>query len=264
MLHQRVVEGGGEDVPCPLGEHDRDDDEDQELDVVSDLHHDDGQGHGETRDPAHEGHCPQQREGARVQPVPVAVLQHPEHVHAGSAQQAAVQRADQDHGDHEAARDVGPGGPAGEQEVEAEHRDQRAVAELEVSVAGEEMLDRLLARQEEEGGGLVVGGVGRAGVALHVRQLHARPGAGERRAGECGGQQHGHGGVDQHDGERLPHLQQLLQPPGRHLAQQPQPGPRQPQVEGDEEGAQQPAQHAEHDSRNNSDDVEIYPRVDLK
>ena len=40
-----MVEGVGEQVPRPLGHHDADHDEEELVDVVGDLHHDDRQRH---------------------------------------------------------------------------------------------------------------------------------------------------------------------------------------------------------------------------
>ena len=44
-LEEGVVEGVGEQVPRPLGHHDADHDEEELVDVVGDLHHDDCQRH---------------------------------------------------------------------------------------------------------------------------------------------------------------------------------------------------------------------------
>ncbi len=108
-LEQRMVDGMREQVPDPLGKHDRRHDEQQELDVVGDLHHDDGEGHGEPGHAGEEGDGAEEGESARVHPVPAVgggvrrrgavVAVDAEEVDDGAAEEAAVERPDEQHGD---------------------------------------------------------------------------------------------------------------------------------------------------------------------
>ncbi len=121
-----MVNGMGEQVPAPLGKHDRRHDEQQELDVVGDLHHDDGEGHGEPGHAGEEGDGAEEGESARVHPVPAvadvcrrgAVVVYAEEIDDGAAEKAAVERPDEQHGDDQAAGDLRPRRPAGQQEVQ--------------------------------------------------------------------------------------------------------------------------------------------------
>ncbi len=58
-----MVEGMGEQVARPLGHHDGDHDEQELVDVVRDLHHDDGERHRESGHAREEGDRAQQGEG---------------------------------------------------------------------------------------------------------------------------------------------------------------------------------------------------------
>ena len=127
----------GEPVSGPLGEHDRDDDQEEELDVVGDLHHDHGQGHGQPRHPTEEGDSSEEGKCPRIHPVPVLTIMNTEHVHTDSAENPAVEAANEEHGDDQAAGDVGAAGPAGEEEVEDEEQDEWTIAKLQMCVSGE-------------------------------------------------------------------------------------------------------------------------------
>ncbi len=125
-LEQRMIDGMGEQVPAPFGKHDRGHDEQQELDVVGDLHHDDGEGHGEPGHAGEEGDGAEEGESPRVHPVPAvddvrrhgaAVVVNSEEVDDGAAEKAAVERPDEQHGDDQAAGDLRTRRPAGQQEV---------------------------------------------------------------------------------------------------------------------------------------------------
>ncbi len=121
-----MVDGVGEQVADPLGEHDGGHDQEQELDVVGDLHHDDRQRHGQ---PGHAGEkrdSAEQSESTRVHPVPAVdgtrchttvVVVDAKDVNYGAAEEAAVQGSNEQHWDDEAAGDLCAGRPAGEEEV---------------------------------------------------------------------------------------------------------------------------------------------------
>ena len=149
QLDESVVEGVRDEVSDPLGEEDGDHDEEQELDVVGHLDHDDGQRHGQPRDAAEEGDgadqghgawkdrrekerlylriCPEVTTGGnylrtRIQPVPVSCLRDPEDVDHELPEHPPVEGADEEHGHDEARGDVGAGRPARHPVVEQEHR----------------------------------------------------------------------------------------------------------------------------------------------
>ena len=126
-LQQRVVDGVGEQVADPLGEHDGDHDEQQELDVVRDFDHDDGQRHCQSGHAGEKGHGAQEGEGPGIHPVPavndalshgnlVAVVD-AENVDHCPAEEAAVESPDEQHRDDQAAGDLRTGRPAGQQEI---------------------------------------------------------------------------------------------------------------------------------------------------
>ena len=125
-----MVEGVRDKVADPLGEEHGHHDEEQELDVVGHLDHDDGQRHGQPRDAAEEGDGSDQGHGARVQPVPVSGLGDAEDVHHELSEHPSVECADEEHGHDEARGDVGAGRPARHPVVEQQHRQQGEVVEL--------------------------------------------------------------------------------------------------------------------------------------
>ena len=62
----------------------------------------------------------------------------------------AVESSDEEHGDDEAGGDVGPRRPARHHEVDDEHGRHRAVGELPGRVLGEQVVDRLRARAQQQ------------------------------------------------------------------------------------------------------------------
>ena len=80
----------------------------------------------------------------------VAASLDPEEVDEEDADHAAVEAADEQHGHDEAAGDVRAGRPARHHEVDDEHGRHRAVGELPVRVLGEQVVDRLRARAQQQ------------------------------------------------------------------------------------------------------------------
>ena len=68
-----MIEGVGEEVPCPLGHHDGDHDQEQLVDVVGDLHHYHSEGHGQPRHAREEGNRAEKGEGPGIHPSPELV-----------------------------------------------------------------------------------------------------------------------------------------------------------------------------------------------
>ena len=88
-----MVDRVGEVVTGPLGKKDRHNDQEQELDVVRDLNHDHGKGHGEPGDSTEEGDPAKKRKGARIHPLPVRSILQSKRVHSGPAQDPSIQAA---------------------------------------------------------------------------------------------------------------------------------------------------------------------------
>jgi hypothetical protein len=99
------------------------------------------------------------KEGKRsgVHPGPVLASQDPELVYKQASNHPAIDATDEEHGDDHAAGYGSSGSPAGHHEVDDKHGGHGGVAELLVGVLGEEVVDRLLSRAEEQGGRLAVG-----------------------------------------------------------------------------------------------------------
>merc|ERR1719193_1646917 len=145
-----MIKRMSKEVSGPLCKKNCDNDEQQELDVICDLHHDHRQGHGEPGYSSKEGNSPKKGKCSWIHPLPIGSSLNTKKINRNSAKYSTIQTPYQQHWYNQPTGDLCASCPAGKKEVEQEKDDKGSIVKLQMSIPREQVLDCMFSSYKKE------------------------------------------------------------------------------------------------------------------